>query len=154
MRRELAGQCWLLSVAKFLVDLMNDRSAMETIRVMADDQPPYLDEFGERLRTLRSRRGATRKELALASGISERYLAKLEGGRANPSLLILDQLAHGLDCAIAELLGDVTTSTPEWLLLRDPLNGRSEVEMHAARMSISQTLALARAAWATSIESP
>jgi XRE family aerobic/anaerobic benzoate catabolism transcriptional regulator len=113
---------------------------MAPISVLADDRSPYLDEFGERLRTLRSRRGVTRKELALASGISERYLANLELGRANPSLVILDQMAHGLDCAIAELLGDVTTSTPEWLLLRDLLDNRTDAELHAARLAVAQAL--------------
>ncbi|MGJ7511280.1 helix-turn-helix transcriptional regulator [Variovorax sp. GT1P44] len=113
---------------------------MAPISVLADDRSPYLDEFGERLRTLRSRRGVTRKELALVSGISERYLANLELGRANPSLVILDQVAHGLDCAIAELVGDATTLTPEWLLLRDLLSGRSEAELHAARVAIAQML--------------
>ncbi|MEJ8859231.1 helix-turn-helix transcriptional regulator [Variovorax robiniae] len=122
---------------------MNDRSAAAPLSDLADERSPYLDEFGERLRTLRSRRGVTRKELALASAISERYLANLELGRANPSLLILDQVAHGLDCSIAELVGDVTTLTPEWLLLRDLLGGRSESELHVARLALTQALGAA-----------
>ena len=109
---------------------------MTPLNGLADERSPFLDEFGERLRMLRSRRGVTRKELAIASDISERYLASLEVGKANPSLVVLDQIARGLDCSIAELVGDVTTLTPEWLLLRDLLNGRSEAELRGARLRL------------------
>lgn len=119
---------------------MNDRSSVTSLIGLADERSPFLDEFGERLRMLRSRRGITRKELAIASSISERYLASLETGRANPSLLVLDQLARGLNGSIAELVGDFTTSTPEWLLLRDLLNGRSDAELQVARLALARTL--------------
>lgn len=119
---------------------MNDRSAVTPLIGLADERSPFLDEFGERLRMLRSRRGVTRKELAIASDISERYLASLETGRANPSLIVLDQVARGFDCSIAELVGDVTTVTPEWLLLRDLLDGRSEAELRTARLCLAQQL--------------
>lgn len=48
----------------------------------------------------------TRRDLASASDVSERHLASLEGGVGNASVLILRQIAHSLDCQIAELLGD------------------------------------------------
>jgi XRE family aerobic/anaerobic benzoate catabolism transcriptional regulator len=45
---------------------------------------PLLISFGERLRTLRARRGLTRKAVAQAAEVSERYLANLEHGTRQP----------------------------------------------------------------------
>ena len=118
---------------------MNDRHASGLIE-LTEDRSPLLDQFGERLRVLRARRGMTRKDLARASGVSDRYLANLESGRANPSLLVLEQLASGLECALAEVLGDVTTASPEWLLLRDLLRERSEADIRKARLAVSETV--------------
>ena len=97
---------------------------------------PLLRALGERVRTLRSRRGLTRKSVALASGVSERHLANLESGTGNASILVLQQVAGALDCALAELLGDVTTSTPEWLMLRELLAGRGEAELRRGRQAL------------------
>ena len=79
---------------------------------------PFLVALGERVRGLRARRGLTRKSVALAAGVSERHLASLEYGEGNASILVLVQVAGALQCTLAELLGDVTTTSPEWLLLR------------------------------------
>lgn len=101
---------------------------------------PLLVALGERVRTLRSRRGLTRKAAAHAAGVSERHFANLEYGTGNASVLILQQVATALHCSLAELLGDVTTLTPEWLLLRDLLEGRSEDELRRARLAVAQSL--------------
>ncbi len=53
--------------------------------------------FGERVRQARARRGMTRKILARDSGVSERYLAQIEAGRGNISILVLEQLATALN---------------------------------------------------------
>ena len=82
----------------------------------------YLLSLGIRVRGLRSQRGLTRKAVAQAAGISERHLANLELGTGNASVLVLLDVAHALQCTMAELVGDVTTSTPEWLMLRDLLS--------------------------------
>ncbi|GIX25664.1 MAG: shikimate kinase [Caldimonas sp.] len=99
---------------------------------------PFLVALGERIRTVRARRGLTRKATAQAAGISERHLANLELGTGNASILILQQVAQALQCPLAELIGDVTTSTPEWLLIRELLEGRSEVELHRARLKLAE----------------
>jgi len=101
-------------------------------------------ELGERLRILRARRGMTRRELSQAAGVSDRYLTSLEFGRANPSLVVLDQIARGLECSIAELVGDVTTASPEWLLIRDLLGSCDEAELRRARLAISQSIGVGR----------
>jgi XRE family transcriptional regulator, aerobic/anaerobic benzoate catabolism transcriptional regulator len=63
----------------------------------------YLTRLGDRVRELRSRRGMTRRILARDSGVSERYLAQLEAGKGNISVLLLRQLARALDMPIEAL---------------------------------------------------
>jgi XRE family aerobic/anaerobic benzoate catabolism transcriptional regulator len=106
------------------------------------ERNPLLVALGERLRMLRARRGLTRKALALAADVSERYLANLEQGTGNASFLILDQLARALQCSMAEVIGDVTTSTAEWLLIRELLDGRSEADLSRTRAAIGQALGM------------
>ncbi len=93
---------------------------------------PFLVALGERVRLLRARRGLTRKGVALASGVSERHLANLEYGVGNASILVLQQVSTALDCALAELVGDVTTTSPE-LMLRELLQGCSDADLRRVR---------------------
>jgi XRE family aerobic/anaerobic benzoate catabolism transcriptional regulator len=64
----------------------------------------YLRMLGERVREARARRGMTRKILAKDSGVSERYLAQLEGGLGNISILLLRQIAQALDLRLDTLI--------------------------------------------------
>src|SRR5882757_10941749 len=99
------------------------------------EKNPFLVSLGERVRALRSRRGMTRKALAAAADVSERHLANLEYGVGNATILILIQVAQALQCSLAELVGDVTTSSPEWLLLREMLADRDEATLRRVRMA-------------------
>ncbi len=99
---------------------------------------PFLMALGERVRTLRSRRGMTRKAVAKAAEVSERHLANLEYGAGNVSILVLLQVAQALHCELSELLGDVTTSSPEWLMIRELLERRSEADLRRARQSLGE----------------
>jgi XRE family aerobic/anaerobic benzoate catabolism transcriptional regulator len=64
----------------------------------------YLKLLGERVRETRARRGMTRKLLARDSGVSERYLAQLETGQGNISILLLRQIASALDIPVEALV--------------------------------------------------
>jgi len=99
---------------------------------------PFLTTLGERVRTLRARRGLTRRAVAQAAQVSERHLANLESGTGNASILILLQVAQALQCSIFELLGDVTTSSPEWLLIRELLASRNEAELRRVRLQLGE----------------
>ena len=99
---------------------------------------PFLVALGERVRNLRSRRGMTRKAVAQAAEVSERHLANLEYGTGNASILVLLQVAQALHCELSELLGDVTTSSPEWLMIRELLEHRSEADLRRARQNLSE----------------
>ena len=106
----------------------------------ADDKNPALAALGERVRRLRAARGMTRKAVAVAADVSERHLANLEYGIGNASFLVLQQVAGALQCPLAELTGDVTTSSPEWLLIRELLQGRDEATLRRARLAIGDLL--------------
>ena len=105
-----------------------------------DEKNPFLVVLGERVRALRSRRGITRKALALVADVSERHLANLEYGLGNASILVLNQVAQALHCSLAEMIGDVTTSSPEWLLLRELLEQRDEATLRRIREAVDQML--------------
>ena len=106
----------------------------------AEERHPFLVALGERVRNLRSRKGMTRKAVALAAEVSERHLANLEYGTGNASILVLLQVAQALQCPLAELIGDVSTSSPEWLLIRELLQGRSEADLRRARLQLADLL--------------
>ena len=64
----------------------------------AEPRDPLLTALGERVRSLRARRGLTRKAVAQAADVSERHLANLEYGIGNASILVLQQVAGALQC--------------------------------------------------------
>lgn len=106
----------------------------------APDKHPFLQALGERVRALRARRGMTRKALSIAAGVSERHLANLEYGVGNASILILLQVAQALQCSLAELLGDPTASSPEWLMIRELLGQADEPTLRRVRETIGELL--------------
>jgi XRE family aerobic/anaerobic benzoate catabolism transcriptional regulator len=103
----------------------------------AQARNPFLLALGERVRMLRSRQGMTRKAVALSADVSERHLANLEYGTGNASILVLLQVAQALHCTLAELLGDVTTTSPEWLMIRELLDRRSDADLRRARQTLA-----------------
>ncbi len=107
---------------------------------------PFLVALGERTRALRARRGMTRKAVAVAAGVSERHLANLEYGEGNASILVLLQVAGALQCALAELIGDVTTLSPEWLLIRDLLGQQEEAALRRVRVGLAAMLGVGHGA--------
>jgi XRE family transcriptional regulator, aerobic/anaerobic benzoate catabolism transcriptional regulator len=106
----------------------------------ASHKHPFLLGLGERVRALRARRGMTRKALSAAADVSERHLANLEYGVGNASVLVLLQVAQALQCSLAELLGDVTTQSPEWLMIRELLAHSDEAALRQVRVAIGELL--------------
>src|SRR5947207_8200976 len=72
----------------------------------SEERSRYLRQLGDRVREARARRGMTRKILARDSQVSERYLAQLEAGQGNISILLLRELARALDLPLADLVRD------------------------------------------------
>ena len=76
-----------------------------------------LRRLGERVRRARAQRGISRKALATDSGVSERYLAQLESGQGNISVLLLQQIATALNVPIAELVSEEAAAPAELALI-------------------------------------
>ncbi len=89
----------------------------------------YLARLGERVRAWRTAQGVTRKALALGSGVSERYLAQLEGGAGNMSVLLLRRVAQAMSVPIEELIRE-----------RDAMPRRARVALIGLRGAGKSTL--------------
>ncbi len=80
----------------------------------ADDE--FIQAIGRRVREARARRGMTRKALALNADVSERYLAQVESGETNPSIMVLRHVVHALGISLIELL-EPQHGSPEYRLI-------------------------------------
>jgi len=76
----------------------------------AAEDDAYLRLVGDRVRELRAQRGMTRRTLAHDSGVSERYLAQLESGNANPTIGVIRSLARAFSVAPDVLIVDSRVS--------------------------------------------
>ncbi len=73
----------------------------------------YLSRLGERVRAWRTESGTTRKALAAASRISERYLAQLEAGEGNISVLLLRKIARAMGVPVEKLVKEDDDAAPQ-----------------------------------------
>jgi len=83
------------------------RRAQEQRRGTGPRDSAYLQLVGSRVRSRRRKLGISRKVLSQKSGVSERYLAELERGSGNASLLVLRSVADALGLRIDDLAFDV-----------------------------------------------
>ena len=56
----------------------------------------FLVRLGDRLRAMRALREMSRRDLARQSGVSERYIAQIEAGRGNVSIVLLLRIAQAV----------------------------------------------------------
>ena len=96
---------------------MGARDTPQKTRPTATADESFLHALGERVRDARARRGMTRKILAHDSGVSERYLAQLETGQGNVSVLLLQRIAAALHLPLTELLQQSADQAPELTLI-------------------------------------
>lgn len=92
----------------------------------ADADEAFLVELGQRVRRMRALRGMSRKVLAQVSGISERYIAQLESGQGNVSIMLLRRVAEATGAPLEDLVGGEMANNPDWHVVRDLLRGASE----------------------------
>src|SRR5438093_8946758 len=78
----------------------------------------FLEQLGQRVRTMRALRGMSRKVLARVSGISERYIAQLESGKGNVSIVLLRRVSNAMGAHLEDLI-PATEPTPDWPVIRD-----------------------------------
>jgi XRE family aerobic/anaerobic benzoate catabolism transcriptional regulator len=111
---------------------MTNESTEPTAKPELDEQA-YLQQLGSRVRDARARSGFSRKSLAAKSAVSERYLAQLESGQGNISVLLLRQVARALDITLTELLRDEHEHPIELTLLLQYLEKLSPKKLMQAR---------------------
>jgi XRE family aerobic/anaerobic benzoate catabolism transcriptional regulator len=103
-----------------------------------DGDPAFLLALGQRMRALRALRGMSRKALAGASGLSERYIAQLESGQGNVSILLLRRIARAMGLPLEECFPEATGSS-EQPALRDLLRRASPDQLEAVRRLLTSS---------------
>jgi XRE family aerobic/anaerobic benzoate catabolism transcriptional regulator len=90
----------------------------DAARDLAVGDERFLADLGRRMRELRERRGISRKALARESQVSERYLAQIESGNGNVSIVLLRRVALALGVDSADLLTPDGSDRAERRLIR------------------------------------
>jgi XRE family aerobic/anaerobic benzoate catabolism transcriptional regulator len=97
------------------------------------DSDVYLRQLGARVRTLRHQRGMSRKVLARQARVSERYLAQLETGKGNCSIVLLRRVARAIGVPVTQLVNDGPDPPLDRLLLSQFLDRLSLPALAQAR---------------------
>jgi XRE family aerobic/anaerobic benzoate catabolism transcriptional regulator len=77
----------------------------------------YLERLGDRVRRARNQRGMTRKALAQHAEVSERYLAQLESGDGNISIVLLRRIARAIGTRLSQLVSEEADPPLDAMLL-------------------------------------
>jgi XRE family aerobic/anaerobic benzoate catabolism transcriptional regulator len=121
-------------------------AAAATGRDDADYAAEFAREIGHKVRLGRARRGVSRRQLAQDSGTSERYLAQIEGGAGNPSILVMRAIADALGLPIVELLPGANGQSAAYARIIDLIGRVPPGELPAIADTIARRLDQASAA--------
>ena len=102
----------------------------------------FLAAVGREVRKNRAKRGMARRQLAEASGTSERYLAQIESGAGNPTVSELPAIAQALDLPTAALLPEHGARTVELGAILNLLAQVPEKELPALTKEIEARVTL------------
>jgi XRE family transcriptional regulator, aerobic/anaerobic benzoate catabolism transcriptional regulator len=106
------------------------------MRADTDPEAGFLEQLGQRVRTMRSLRGMSRKVLAKVSGISERYIAQLESGKGNVSIVLLRRVANAMGTHLEDLIPSADAA-PDWQVIRDLLRKASPSQIAQAKDALA-----------------
>jgi XRE family transcriptional regulator, aerobic/anaerobic benzoate catabolism transcriptional regulator len=98
----------------------------------------YLKNLADRIRDTRVQRGMTRTALAADSGVSLRFLAQLEAGKGNPSVLVLRRIAAAMGFPADALLSDEADRSFDQTLLLKILRRLSDADLATARQLLTE----------------
>ncbi len=107
-----------------------------------DPETDFLEQLGQRVRTMRALRGMSRKVLAKVSGISERYIAQLESGKGNVSIVLLRRVAGAMGAHLEDLIPS-SEPIPDWAVIRDLLRKASPNQIAQAKDMLAGSSPLA-----------
>lgn len=96
----------------------------------------FLEELGQRVRTMRGLRGMSRKVLAKVSGISERYIAQLESGKGNVSIVLLRRVSDAMGAHIEDLI-PANEPAADWPVIRDLLRKATPEQIARAKDTLA-----------------
>jgi XRE family aerobic/anaerobic benzoate catabolism transcriptional regulator len=97
-----------------------------------DPEAIFLEQLGQRVRTMRGLRGMSRKVLANVSGLSERYIAQLESGKGNVSIVLLRRVSNAVATHLEDLIPS-SQPTSDWAVLRDLLRKATPQQIAQAK---------------------
>ncbi|HEX4211329.1 MAG TPA: helix-turn-helix domain-containing protein, partial [Candidatus Binataceae bacterium] len=115
-----------------------------SVEASAAPASDLLKTLGIRVRDARARHGMTRRVLARDSRISERYLAELESGRGNVSIVLLKRLAAAIDVPLTELVDEGPRPSAEYLMLAQRLRRLTSGELTTAAAMIAERFGRSR----------
>jgi len=98
--------------------MVQHRAAATASPAHEADDAEFLAAMGRHVREARERRGMARKAISHVAGVSERYLAQLEAGEGNASVLLLRNVARALGMPLTELLDPRDNSVEQRLIRR------------------------------------
>ena len=101
-----------------------------------DPETGFLEQLGQRVRTMRALRGMSRKVLAKVSGISERYIAQLESGKGNVSIVLLRRVSHAMGAHLEDII-PTTEPAPDWPIIRDLVRKATASQIAQAKDALS-----------------
>ncbi len=101
------------------------------------DSSTFLLGIGTRVKSFRALRGMSRRILAESSAVSERYLAELESGKGNISILRLRQIANAMGVPIEDLVTEPVGSA-EYAYLLQYLHDADRTELVRLRRELAQ----------------
>lgn len=101
-----------------------------------DPETGFLEQLGQRVRTMRALRGMSRKVLARVSGISERYIAQLESGKGNVSIVLLRRVSNAMGAHLEDLI-PAAEPVPDWAVIRDLLRKATPNQIAQAKDALS-----------------
>lgn len=107
-----------------------------------DPESSFLEQLGQRVRTMRALRGMSRKVLAKVSGISERYIAQLEAGRGNVSIVLLRRVSNAMGAHLEDLI-PASDPAPDWQVIRDLLRKATPAQIARAKDMLAGSEAVA-----------
>jgi len=118
--------------------MSRSRKAPTATRRSGAAEESYLRALAGRIREARAQRGMTRNALAADSGVSLRFLAQLESGEANPSILVLRRIAGAMGYAPDALLSEQPVRPVEQRVIEQMLSRLSHEELREARQLLTR----------------
>lgn len=121
--------------------MANTLEAREISDLSGRADAAFAAEIGRMVRLGRAKRGLSRRLLAQASGTSERYLAQIESGAGNPSVLVLRAIAEALEMPMFELLPQTGGVAAPYARIIDLLGRAPPSDLAAIAESIERQIA-------------